>query len=231
MFYITGDTHSDFSRFERFCEIVKPSLDDTMIILGDAGLNYYGKKKDAITKKYASSFPMTFLCIHGNHEKRPDTVKGYIIKEFCGGQVWYEPEYPNILFAKDGEIYQFDGMSCIVIGGAYSVDKQHRLSKGWPWFADEQPSEVIKRRVEAQLEKNDNKIDVVLSHTAPLKYEPREAFLSIIDQSTVDRSTETWLDNIEEKNEYNAWYCGHYHTSKNIDKICFMLEDIKALTG
>ena len=38
MFYITGDTHGEFSRIERFCERIEPRQDDTMIILGDAGI-------------------------------------------------------------------------------------------------------------------------------------------------------------------------------------------------
>ena len=45
MIYITGDTHGDFSRIERFCEKFQPSREDIMIILGDAGFNYYGDRK------------------------------------------------------------------------------------------------------------------------------------------------------------------------------------------
>ena len=52
-------------------------------------------------------------------------------------------------------------------------------------------------------------------------------FLSGIDQSTVDNSTELFLDEIEENNLYDLWYCGHYHTDKEIDKIIFMFHDIK----
>ena len=48
MIYITGDTHGDFSRIERFCDRFHPSKDDVMIILGDAGFNYYGGKRDHI---------------------------------------------------------------------------------------------------------------------------------------------------------------------------------------
>ena len=36
--------------------------------------------------------------------------------------VYVEEEYPNILFAKDGEVYDFCGKSVMTIGGAYSVD-------------------------------------------------------------------------------------------------------------
>lgn len=73
---------------------------------------------------------------------------------------------------------------------------------GWGWWEDEQPSEQIKKSLEKRLAENDWKIDVVLSHTTPLKYEPTEVFIEGIDQSKVDKSTESWLDEIEEKLAY-----------------------------
>jgi 3-oxoacid CoA-transferase subunit A len=45
----------------------------------------------------------------------------------------------------------------------------------------------------------------------------------------VDNSTEQWLDSIDDKLAYEKWYCGHYHTSKLIDKLLFMFEDIREL--
>ena len=226
MFYITGDTHGDFERFESFCDKFQTTTDDVMIILGDAGLNYYGYGPDIQRKEIASRFPLTFFCIQGNHEMRPTDVGGYETNKFCGGMVWYESAYPNILFAKDGEIYRFGSKNCIVIGGAYSVDKYYRLMRGWPWFENEQPSEEIKACVESQLAGHGDKIDVVLSHTCPLKYEPVEVFLPGIDQSRVDKSTEAWLDTIEDRITYEKWYCGHYHTRKKIDRLQFMFTDI-----
>lgn len=68
----------------------------------------------------------------------------------------------------------------------------------------------------------------VLPHL-PLKYEPVEVFLPGIDQSTVDKSTEEWLDTIESKLHYERWYCGHYHTEKQVDKLRFMFEDYALL--
>lgn len=49
--------------------------------------------------------------------------------------------------------------------------------------------------------------------------------MPMIDQSTVDKSTEQWLDSIEEQLYYDRWYCGHYHTAKKIDKIEFMYDN------
>ena len=83
----------------------------------------------------------------------------------------------------------------------------------------------IKDFVENQLDKNNWDIDIVLSHTCPKYYEPIEWFLSGLDQSTVDKSTEIWLDNIFEKLNFKKWYCGHYHGSKKIDGFQFMYND------
>lgn len=47
-------------------------------------------------------------------------------------------------------------------------------------------------------------------------------FLPGIDQSTVDTRTERWLDTIEETVDYKAWYCGHWHINKRIDKMHFL---------
>ena len=70
-------------------------------------------------------------------------------------------------------------------------------------------------------------VDVILSHTSPKKYEPVEVFLSGIDQNTVDKTMEEFLDTVEETIKYDKWYCGHYHTEKIVDKIEFMFENIK----
>lgn len=230
MFYITGDTHSDFSRFESFCEEVKSTSEDIMIILGDAGLNYFNGSKDYTQKKYAAQFPLTFFCIHGSHEMRPTYIGSYKTKEFCGGTVWYEEDYPNLVFAKDGEVYSFGGYNCIVIGGAYSVDKYYRLAKGWHWFENEQPSDEIKAYVEGQFASRSNQIDIVLSHTCPLKYEPTEMFIQGIEQDMVDKSTEEWLGKVETALDYKKWYCGHYHTIKKIDKLQFMFGNIEKMS-
>ena len=109
MFYITGDTHGEFNRFYPFCDRVQPSKDDTMIILGDAGFNFYGGWRDAFAKSSVSKLPITVFSIHGNHEMRPGTIPSYHIAEWRGGKVYTEDEYPNLLFGIDGEVYDIDG--------------------------------------------------------------------------------------------------------------------------
>ena len=220
MIYYTGDIHGSTLEIVTFCIRFKPTKDDAIVILGDVGANYFGDLRDNRLKEAFAKLEPTIFCIHGNHEMRPWNIPTYKTKEWNGGTVWYEKKYPNILFAKDGEIFDIEGTKHLVIGGAYSVDKFYRLSRGYGWWEDEQPSEEIKLYVEQQIKEKE--FDVILSHTCPFKYEPIETFLPGIDQTTVDTSTEEWLDKIEESVDYKAWYCGHWHINKRIDKIHFL---------
>lgn len=226
MIYYTGDIHGYTFGLYRFCRRVRPTEDDIIIILGDVGANYHEDERDHATKRLLNHMIPTVLCVHGNHEIRPENISTYKTKQWNGGMVWYEEEYPTLLFAIDGEIYDLDGLIHLVIGGAYSVDKQYRLEKNYGWWADEQPSEEIKNYVEQQIHKNS--VDVILSHTCPLRYEPTEMFLPGIDQTTVDISTERWLDRIEEITDYKAWFCGHWHINKRIDKIHFLFDEFES---
>lgn len=229
MVYITGDCHGDFERIVEFCEdACTMAEDDVLVILGDAGINYYGIPTDNELKQMLSDLHITLLCIHGNHEMRPETIETYEEVEWNGGNVYIEQEYPNLLFAKDGEVYNLDGRRCIAIGGAYSIDRYSRTPYV-SWWPDEQPSYEIMVKVEMQLTKKHWNVDVVFSHTCPLKYIPREGFLPNINQDTVDRSTEEWLDSIEDRLKYDIWYCGHWHTDKRDGNIVFMFEDYREL--
>ena len=229
MYYITGDTHGDFTRIERFCERFHPTRDDVMIILGDAGFNYYGGKRDQRVKQRMAEMPITIFSIHGNHEMRPGKIPSYHLQQWHGGMVFVEDAYPSLLFAVDGEVFDMGGLQTIAIGGAYSVDKYYRLMNGWNWWPDEQPTQEMKKGIEKCLDYQHWKVDSVLSHTVPLKYEPVEVFLPQIDQSQVDKSTETWLDSIEDRLTYRHWYAGHYHTEKEIDRLTLLFESIREL--
>ena len=230
MIYFTGDIHGDVRRIIDAIHRFDIGPDDVIVILGDAGLNYFGNNRgDRRTKSRLNAEGVTVFCIHGNHEMRPATLKSYHTASWRGGTVYAEDEYPNLLFAKDGEIFDFDGKKAFVIGGAYSVDKYYRLQRGAPWFSDEQPSPEIKQSVESALDAVNQQIDIVLSHTCPGRYIPTEAFLTGLDQSTVDRSTEDWLGTIEEKLSYDQWYCGHWHIDKRIDRMHFLFISMECL--
>jgi len=228
MIYITGDTHRDFDRILEFCDAIGTSQEeDVMIVLGDAGINYYLNREDVYIKLELSAYPITFFFVHGNHEERPNLIDTYEEDTWNGGTVYVEEDYPNLIFAKDGEIYDLDGKKAIVIGGAYSVDKFSRDKD--TWFESEQPDDYTMAYVEQQLDSVDWTINYVLSHTVPLKYEPTEVFLPNINQEIVDKTTEKWLDKIEDKLNYDRWFAGHYHYDTRIDRLTIMYMEIEDL--
>ena len=204
---------------------MEKDTDNMLIVLGDVGINYYLNEEDKNYKEYLKKLKLKLFCVRGNHEERPENISTYKEVEMFGGKVFIEEEYPNLIFAKDGETYNIDGKKILVIGGAYSVDKQYRLLHGYKWFKDEQ---LTKKEMDTILEKVKGKhFDIVLTHTCPYKYEPREVFMQGLDQSKVDKSMEHFLDKIEENINYDKWYCGHYHTEKQVDKLEFMFGRIK----
>jgi len=226
--YITGDKHRNFSIIYNFCQYISTNVNDVLIILGDAGINYYGDPHDKKLKNELSKLPITLFCIHGNHEMRPESICSYKESEYFKGTVYREDAYQNLIFAKDGEIYDINEKRCLTIGGANSIDKMIRLINRWGWWADEQPSDVTKCQVERRLNTDKWHVDLVLSHTCPYKYMPVEAFLPGFDQSQVSNDTEEWLDSIENKLHYSKWYCGHFHIEKDIQKIIFLYNSILA---
>ena len=110
MIYYTGDIHGSAKGIAAFAQHYELTESDIIVILGDVGANYYGNRRDRYCKDDLARMKPTVFCIHGNHERRPATLSGYKQKEWNGGRVWYEDDYPNLLFAKDGDIFIMDGI-------------------------------------------------------------------------------------------------------------------------
>ena len=228
MIYITGYNHGNFQRIKEFCKKQQTTTNDYLIILGDAGINYFGDHDNKL-KEELTKIPITFLCVYGNHEERPENIKTYQEINLFDGIMYQEKNYPNLLFFKDSEIYTILNKKVLVIGGAFSVNKDLMIERGYKWFKDEQPSELIKKQTLNNLKENNYQVDYILSHTCPYKYLPYEMFYIGVNQNKVDQSTEKFLDLIEESTDYHKWYCGHFHTDKVVDKINFMFEGYKTL--
>ena len=110
MVYFTGDIHGAIDSIDQFNRKVHPTKDDVIVLLGDVGANYYRGRRDERLKEYLNQIGPVFLCIHGNHEIRPTNIPGYTELQWNGGVVWAQPEYPNLLFARDGEIFELNGL-------------------------------------------------------------------------------------------------------------------------
>ena len=244
-YFITGDKHRHYDRLIDFCKSNSLRKKDVIIILGDAGFNFYGDERDDKLKAKLKNTGVTLFCLHGNKENRPHNIPTYGIQTFCGGIVYYEPKYPNILFARDVEIYRFGDKDYMVVGGAHSVDKIRCQVEGLPYWEDEMPDEDTKFLVESRLKNRNNQIDGFLTHTCPLSCLPTEVFISTKRATEdkhskkkqtkprysidIDRSTEEWLETLKKRTDFSVWYCGHYHVEKELGKIRMLHKEIVPL--
>lgn len=252
--FALGDIHGRWQTIRDFwlANKLKENFDEnetTLILLGDAGLNYFlgedAQDRDGKTKEKLGKFPFTYFVIRGNHEERPSICAAnhpdkWHTEEFWGNTVYVENEFPYIKYALDevafyhipyvkipyylrddneetGDIEWEDLMdvyTALVIPGAYSIDKQYRLMNGWSWFEHEQLSSEERAKC-LDMIKGKPKVDLVLSHTCPLYFEPTDLFLTFIDQSTVDKSMERLLNRVEYEVDYRAWMWGHFHAFRD----------------
>ena len=111
MIYITADTHGKFRRILDFLGHGPITPQDLLIILGDAGFNYDAVEGSGLRRKApVNYYGIPVLCLQGNHELRPEHIDSYREIPWHGGVVYQEPRYPNLLFAKDGEVYEIEGL-------------------------------------------------------------------------------------------------------------------------
>ena len=233
-FLVTGDTHGNFARLLELQRTYfkNGQKDVPLVILGDFGVNYYADCRATRAKQYLSeNTSFEIFCVHGNHEQNPEYMESCVEKEWNGGVVYYEPDFPKILYAKDGEVYRLGEKTVAVFGGAYSIDKDYRLAYGYNWFPDEQMSEDVRKRCEQNMERAHWKVDYVFSHTVPLSAEPTEFFMDGVDQSKVDKTTEIWLEKIKKKLDYKFWFAGHYHCNVkkpgNIEILFYEVKEVR----
>ena len=237
---ITGDTHGRVS--QRILNIARnyPDLvpeETAIIILGDAGINYYLNKSDKKNKYQINNYGYKIYCVRGNHEEHPGNIDSmeYVFDEEVGYWVYWEEDYPNIRYLADGFIYNFKGYRCLVIGGAYSVDKWWRLQQAAAqgssfsgWFEDElltpEEMENIFERIKGE------EVDFVFTHTCPHSFEPTDLFLDCVDQSTVDKSMEYWLEDLRHIFSWKIWCFGHFHADRierpRVEQFYYSYEEI-----
>lgn len=215
-FLIAGDQHGNFNNliWNIDKDIYNPK-ETAIIVLGDAGINYYLNGKDNQLKNILMQSRYTFYILRGNHEERPERIKNMrmVFDDTVENFVYMQDAWDRIKYFIDGNIYNIKNYRCLTIGGAYSVDKYYRLERGWHWFEGEQLTpkerEDIMRNIKGQ------SFDFVLTHTCPFDYMPTDLFLASVDQSTVDNSTEHWLqDEVLANINYNVWLFGHFHDDR-----------------
>ena len=227
---VRGDCHGQFQWMTNGClDNYKPE-ETAIIILGDCCLDFYLNKTDTRKKKEIDSMGYYIYWLRGNHEARPSDIPDYdiISDPNVHGEVYCDFRYPHIRAFLDYGFYQINGYSCLIVGGAYSIDKYWRLTKYGlteetnnpkltGWFANEQLSkeEMADCLQKAKLFTATGKtVDFVMTHTCPDSFQPVDMFLSGVDQSKVDHTMETWLEVLKDEVKWFIWLFGHFHADR-----------------
>ena len=245
--YVTGDIHGNPSRLSTdiFPEPKEMTKEDYVILLGDVGLvwDYKGESKN---EKYwldwLETKSFTTLFIDGNHENF-SRLNSYEVSEFCGGNASFIR--PSVIHLKRGQVLNLQGKKFFTFGGAKSHDisdgilepgdkrikewdknynKMFRVN-GVSWWREEMPSQEEMDEGICNLQKENNKVDYILTHCPPT---------SVLKQMNNNYGSDyltDYLQAIKENIKYKKWLFGHMHVNKNYqwDKAACLYEQIVSI--
>lgn len=246
MIYITGDTHGDYSRFTKSAFPLQDTLtkDDYVIICGDFGI-WDNSKVEKHNFDFLENRPFTTLFVDGNHENY-DLLQKFPVEKWHGGDVQFIR--PSVIRLMRGNLYDIDGKSFFVMGGAASHDiqdgildprkkdyhrKKARLDrhgrkyyrvKGISWWEQELPSDDEYKKAEKTLNDCGWSVDYILTHCAPDFIV--EGVFKINERNRLTQ----FLGEVGQKCEFKKWFFGHYHRDLKIgDRFYLLYKQIIAL--
>lgn len=225
---IGGDQHGCLDEVLKL-EVSNPEQTG-LIFLGDFGCNFWLDKHDVRMKEKMMETGYQFYLVRGNHEEHPKNLPNItkVYDEETHNTIYQEPDFPNIHYLIDNEIYQFGPWTAYIAGGAYSIDKEYRLAKNansnWTgWFPDEQCSIQEMYQALTYCCNTEPIVDFVFAHTCPYEWQPRDLFLPFVDQSKVDTRTENWLTALLCLIQFKTFLCGHFHDERQLAPHAYML--------
>lgn len=233
LFYITGDTHSDFSRFteENFQIQSEMTKDDYIIICGDFGGVWTFEEESRREKEaldWLNNKSFTTLFVDGNHENYT-RLYNYPIEEWKGGKVHKIRD--SVLHLMRGEIFDIDNKRIFAFGGARSHDIQDGILnldeeekiyeyrkrgayfriRDFSWWDLELPTKQEMENGIKNLEKINYKVDYIISHCCPTSVQ------ALINPTYKRDILTDYLQQISEKYTFKRWYFGHYHDYKQVN--------------
>ena len=233
MIYITGDTHSDFSRFteENFPIQSEMTKDDYIIICGDFGGVWTFEEESRREKEaldWLNNKNFTTLFVDGNHENYT-RLYNYPTEEWKGGKVHKIRD--SVLHLMRGEIFDIDNKKIFAFGGARSHDIQDGILnldeeekiyeyrkrgayfriRDFSWWDLELPTNQEMENGIKNLEKVNYKVDYIISHCCPTSI---QALINPIYKRDI---LTDYLQQISEKCTFKRWYFGHYHDYKQVN--------------
>jgi hypothetical protein len=245
MIYITGDTHAEFSRFttKRFPDQREMTRNDFVIICGDFGGVWYDNSTERYNLKQLARRNPTFLFADGNHENFDRLNGEFPVVDFHGGKAHKIRE--NIYHLMRGYVYELEGKTFFVFGGARSHDIQDGIIdpaeypslkeavkdynfrtlhlgemlriKGLSWWKQELPTQEEMDRGIENLKRYDFKVDYVISHCCPT------FVATLLGFKNPDKLTDYFQSLIFDHGlQFCEWHFGHYHRDVRVNREFFL---------
>ncbi len=212
MIYITGDTHGEKERFTTEYIPFEKELtsEDVLIVCGDFGFIFTCDKEEEKVLHELSKKPYTICFVDGNHENF-HAIFDYPEEHWCGGRIHRIRK--NIIHLMRGQVFEIQGKKIFTFGGAYSLDRCLRTLNETYWL-EELPDNYQFKEATDSLRKHNNKVDIILTHTAPvIMIHSMKAYPDAHDLELTG-----FLDWIYHEVEFSNWYFGHWHQDLQFDE-------------
>jgi len=224
MIFITGDTHCpiDIHKLNKAnFDDSNMTKDDYLIICGDSGLVWEGRdREDEYWQKWMNMKKYTTLFVDGNHENH-NKLDELEVEIWNGGKIHKLKD--SLIHLMRGQVYDINGLKFFTMGGAESTDKEYR-KENISWWSRELPSEDEYNEALTNLDKNNWKVDYVITHAAPDNIQYR-----LCPWYTHNRLS-NFLFTVDNALTFKQWYFGHYHDDRIIDdQHTLIYSDIKQI--
>lgn len=213
MYYITGDTHGEISRFEYIQTRYQLTENDCLIVAGDFGcLSGRGAQDEAKLDRLAA-LPYTILFLDGNHECFPQ-IFSFPEEYWNGGRIHRIRR--NVIHLMRGQVFDLDGTEVFTMGGGYSIDVMYRLP-GRNWWPEEMPADEEYAEAWRNLEAHGNKADVLISHAAPEETMQMFQQTGVISHRYLEEGRlNAFLETVRQTVRHSLYYFGHMHLDKEL---------------
>lgn len=184
--YVVGDIHGDWLGLKDSLTGVKDSI---VFICGDCGIGF--KEPHESFYEFLEKHEIMILCIRGNHDRPEDFEEE---KTFLEGRIKLLP---------GNSLVRVLGYNILCIGGATSIKKipDETLWEGENVEKDEELLEI------------NDKIDIIISHEAPMSFEPPAIRTKEISYDTWENilKNRKFLQRLKEYYNPKYYYYGHHH--------------------
>ena len=211
MIYVTGDTHGDLNRFKHallrgFRKIKKR---DTLIICGDFGFIWTGGKEEKRLLKWLGKRRYDVLFVDGVHENF-DQLEKYEVEEWCGGKT--RKISGKLRHLMRGQVFEIAEKKVLAFGGGEKDEDDRNISLKC------KPTQEDFEQAIQSLQKHNYEVDYIISYEPPTMI---TEFLAL--NKNVSDNLSHYLDEINQKTDYDRWFFGRHHIDKIIPPKYFAL--------